>query len=729
LSDKAITEINDPFIGRELHGRYVITGFIGSGGSARVYSALHKALHKDVAIKVLHSHLSIKPAVLQRFRQEVDALSQLDHASLCRLYDYGETEDHSHYFVMDMIEGTSLADLIVKRGALSLSEALPIFRQVCWALSEAHRHGIAHRDVKPENIMIVGDTDPESMRVKLVDFGLAKLIVEEGVNITRTGETVGTPAYMSPEQCMGTAVQFQSDIYSLGCTMYHALTGRVPFTGTTAFECMEQHIHKAPPSLNEVSESLALPAALEDVIHIAMQKSPSDRYQTVDEMLVALERSCDLSSPHVSGHNTFTSQMMRKLKRDWRRRSVRHATYLTLALITATGASVAAVVLNADLAAKVAAVALGSDKRSAEFLVSLADLNGHLGLANVRLSDLRSAAAVYDRIIPASVQAHDFDTAAKAIERARTILKSIGADASWLNENCLAAANEYVIKRDPVAASFLYRQYSITQDIHNDNALGAAAAEQLFEEGRADNFGGNPRRGEQMLLRSLALYSTLPDPKKYAHDRSEAYHILAWLYFEHQRPEEGLLAVKQGIEVEQNSGDTNNFALAELYRSLGHYYAAANRPEQEEESYEQAARFGAMAKDKCALGLAYTALAECKWKRHLYDEATALYKKALPLVENTDFHLGIAHCYSRLAISYRERHDLVRAKAVCQQGLAVFERRGLSRDEFIVYLIDTLANVEQDLNNLAEAQRLRALCQDIKNNHSLTTFFESRKLR
>jgi tetratricopeptide (TPR) repeat protein len=298
-----------------------------------------------------------------------------------------------------------------------------------------------------------------------------------------------------------------------------------------------------------------------------------------------------------------------------------------------------------------------------------------------------------------------------------------------LNDRCLGAGDRYVLNQKPEEAAFLYRQYWLANELRVDPKAGPAAAERLFEDGRAAQFGGDIRRGEQMLLRAEALYSVLPNADKLAHDRVENLHILAWLYFEHKRAEDGAKVIRQALDLEQNCSDPNQFAIAELERSMGFYYKATNQPDREEASYEKAAESGAKAIDKCALGLAYSALADCKWRQHRYSEALVLYGKSLPLVENTDFHLGISHCYSRLALAYREQHDLVAAKKTCEQGLGIFQRRGLLRDQFIVYLLDVFSTIQQDLNNPAEAKRLHDLSDDIRKKPALTTFFESRKLR
>ena len=234
----------------ELAGRYEIIEEVGKGGMGVVYKARQPALQKLYAIKMLHS-LHATETIL-RFELEAKAISKLDHVNLITSHDFGVTVDGRPYMVMDFIEGTSLAQLIESEVRLPLALTLDVAVQIARAMAYAHAQGVLHRDLKPSNIMLVRQPDG-SMLVKIIDFGIAKMLVsdEDGSssNLTQTGDVFGSPFYMSPEQAMGRGIDERSDIYSLGCLIYEMLTGVLPFRGASAFETLYKHMHDDVPTL------------------------------------------------------------------------------------------------------------------------------------------------------------------------------------------------------------------------------------------------------------------------------------------------------------------------------------------------------------------------------------------------------------------------------------------------------------------------------------------------
>jgi serine/threonine protein kinase len=270
--------------GTIFEGRFEILSVLGVGGVGEVYKARHVHMNKTVAIKVLRPSLVSDKSDLQRFKQEASTASNLTHPNIVSIYDFGIAADGNAYLVMEYLDGCDLDDLIEQRGHLDLDLFLGVFSQVCDALQHAHKNGVVHRDIKPSNIMLI-DSDDGSIGVKIVDFGLAKLTAQEfEQHLTRPGVAMGTPMYMSPEQCRGGPLDHRTDIYSLGCVMYAALTGSVPFLGDSAMNTLSKHLLESPPRFSVTAPQLNLPATLERVILTTLAKDPGARQQSMTEL-------------------------------------------------------------------------------------------------------------------------------------------------------------------------------------------------------------------------------------------------------------------------------------------------------------------------------------------------------------------------------------------------------------------------------------------------------------
>jgi serine/threonine protein kinase len=282
------TPIRDPLVGTKLAGgRYEILEVLGEGGMSVVYKAKQELVDRIVAIKTLKMQLLSDPMLIKRFDREVKTLSRLNHPNIVTVYDCIISETGQPYFVMDYLQGYSLQDLLSSEGRINTGRARNIFSQVCNAVEHAHRNGIVHRDLKPANIMLMDISGQEF--VKVVDFGLAK-IGEDAQRLTQTGEIWGSPFYMSPEQCNGVAMDGRSDIYSLGACMFEALTGSVPFRGTSFLDTISKVVANAPPSFADAAPDAILPAGVEAIVLRALAKSPEQRYQTMEEMKDVIER-------------------------------------------------------------------------------------------------------------------------------------------------------------------------------------------------------------------------------------------------------------------------------------------------------------------------------------------------------------------------------------------------------------------------------------------------------
>ncbi|MBS1996191.1 MAG: protein kinase [Cyanobacteria bacterium SZAS LIN-2] len=274
-------------------GHYELKSIIGRGGMGLVFLAEHSGLHKQYALKALAPERSSETN-WQRFKNEGIAIGRLDHPNIVKVYDMGVDGSDCLYYVMDLLDGIPLSDLIRKQGVLELKETLAIFRQLCAGLGYAHKRGLVHRDIKPNNIIMCkpGPGQP-SVQVKLIDFGLVKLVGQDSYLVqsqTRAGMVCGSPFYMSPEQCRGGRIDERSDIYSLGCTLFECLTGEPPFCGKTGLETAVMHENSPPPALNDFRPDKRYPQNLEQVVARMLEKTPGKRYQSAEQVAQDLER-------------------------------------------------------------------------------------------------------------------------------------------------------------------------------------------------------------------------------------------------------------------------------------------------------------------------------------------------------------------------------------------------------------------------------------------------------
>lgn len=275
-----------------LANKYHIKEKIGQGHLGEVFQATALDSEQEFAIKFLSKSYSNQERAIQRFAREAKAASELDHPNIVKVYEFGDTEDGSCYIVMELIKGITLRRVIRRNGPLEAADCVRIFLEISDALAHAHDRGLVHRDLKPSNIIIV-NRGKENQTIKLVDFGLARHLdtdkqVEE--KVTLEGYVVGTPAYMSPEQCLGKSIDLRSDIYSLGCVMFRALTGMAPVAGSTARETMENQINQTAVPLDRIPKFIEVPETLKEIMRKSLMKDPEDRYQSVRELIDDLKK-------------------------------------------------------------------------------------------------------------------------------------------------------------------------------------------------------------------------------------------------------------------------------------------------------------------------------------------------------------------------------------------------------------------------------------------------------
>ena len=276
----------DPLLGSDAIEPYVIDAFLGEGTTGRVYRAHHKHLpDRRYAIKVLHADMASVPMMRLRFAKEAEAASGLDHPNVVTVHDVGRSRHGLMYIAMELVEGTSLAS-IVDRGPMSATRAVALARGICAGLAHAHEHGLIHRDLKPENILIVDGPDGEIARI--ADFGIAISADPSEARLTATGYSVGTPAYVAPEQSIaGRGFDHRVDLYSLGVTLYEMLTGCLPFDGGAMEQILVKVSHRAPP-MSERAPEVYVPPWLQRVVSRLVERNPEARYPTAREVLAAL---------------------------------------------------------------------------------------------------------------------------------------------------------------------------------------------------------------------------------------------------------------------------------------------------------------------------------------------------------------------------------------------------------------------------------------------------------
>jgi tRNA A-37 threonylcarbamoyl transferase component Bud32 len=279
--------IADPLIGTQLTDRYLILSLLGTGGNGAVYKARHRYTERIVAVKILHSDLAQSGDLVARFRQEAIAIASLDHPNLVSVIDFGMTGEGTFYMVMDYLDGKSLVAMLRENGNLDYRQALSIFMEICEGVAVAHEAGIIHRDLKPGNVHVLNQGQKGS-RVKVLDFGLAKVTGDNNIVMTVPGEIFGSPAFMSPEQCRGLRLDVRSDIYSMGCLMYQVLTGTTVFQAQSAPEVMYHQIYTPPDSFKRANPKVEVPPVLESIVFKCLDKNPAQRFQTMHELKQAL---------------------------------------------------------------------------------------------------------------------------------------------------------------------------------------------------------------------------------------------------------------------------------------------------------------------------------------------------------------------------------------------------------------------------------------------------------
>ena len=298
------------YTGTTLDGRYRIEGVLGEGGMGVVYLGRHLAIDKKVAIKILRAEFARRAETKARFRQEARAASSLENPHIVDVSDFGALPDGSTYLVMEFLEGSPLSVLTKDDKPVALDRAIGIARQIADGLAAVHDRGIVHRDLKPDNVFLVKEGDREDF-VKILDFGIAKVLESTEARMTCAGSLFGTPSYMSPEQAAGMPVDARTDVYALGIIMYELASGRVPFDADTLMGVLTQHLYRKPLPLRDMVGESHVSAALDAIIAKALSKAPEQRYQTMRELSADLAAVAEGRTPEACVEMAFRRDSIR----------------------------------------------------------------------------------------------------------------------------------------------------------------------------------------------------------------------------------------------------------------------------------------------------------------------------------------------------------------------------------------------------------------------------------
>jgi eukaryotic-like serine/threonine-protein kinase len=306
----------DPLVGLTLDGKYRLDERLGKGGMGTVYRATHLLIDRPVAIKVLNAHFVEDEEAQERFRREARAAGRLQHQNVAAVTDFGRTSDGLVYIVMELLVGRSLREILAREAPLDAARAVSLMLQISAAVAAAHEARVIHRDLKPGNIFVVQRKHAPPV-IKVLDFGIAKLAADaiedeedDQQTLTKVGVMIGTPRYMSPEQCDGVKLTPASDVYSLGIILYEMLTGTTPFSGSTALAIAMKHSTEIPRAPREFVASIPLP--LEEVVLHALEKNPEARPPDAGAFRRELYETAErLGLEHASGHSAPTMETLR----------------------------------------------------------------------------------------------------------------------------------------------------------------------------------------------------------------------------------------------------------------------------------------------------------------------------------------------------------------------------------------------------------------------------------
>ena len=590
----------DPLAGSSLAEHYQVLELIGCGGWGLVYKARQKLLGRMVAIKILHQHHILDPEKVMRFKREAEAASQFNHPAIAAVYDYGVLQNGLPYIVMGYVEGRSLLEVIQQDGPMMIGRAINVFVQISSALELAHERGVIHRDIKPHNVFLTKEKD----EVKILDFGLAKLTSpEEGApTLTQSGHTIGTPAYMSPEQCLGLTLDARSDIYSFGCVMYETLTGERAFDGVDAFECMNLHMHGGISFQNtKVHESL--PEPLETCVLKTLEKNPVDRFQNAAELTHALKEIQGKSS-RLTKRTPFEKWVSSLRKRFHSpRKTWKKLVLESSATVLILGALITMMVTSTNT------------------------------LVQTTSNDVNPA-DLWKRFYNKAGRYFDTDNFKDATANYRIALEQAKK---------LGAQDERLFKTVQRLEESLNRQGKDGE---------SKEVEHWFQSIKNSNYGlmyGTAQQNAEEIIQLSAILQNNPDDHKTAERLAAVLNDQAARFFTDGRIDDGFDLVKQAIALEEKHLGQQHAEYAKSLSNLAYVYKLKGDTTKAEELYKKALdiREKFLGADNPLVGRSLRNLADFYLERGQYDKAEELLLRSLDVyktasgVDSADFAWGL----------------------------------------------------------------------------------------
>lgn len=627
---------SDPFIGQVIAGHYRVTDVLGQGGWSVVYRAQHETIkNRQVAIKMLHSHLIRDKDKVLRFQREAEAAMSLNFPQIAAVYDYGVLPEGQPFIVMEYLDGVALSEVLKEQGALSTDRALTIAKQVCLGLAAAHDRRIIHRDVKPSNIFLTKDENGNET-VKLLDFGLAKIISPEPGegNLTHTGDTMGTPDYMSPEQCIGLELDARTDIYTFGYVLYEMLTGKQAVRGKNTYESMNMHIHETPLQFAEANPQCAIAPAIEAVVFKTLAKNPDDRYQTAMELRDALERAAEQKEQTL----TMFSRMLAAAKLNKRIAKARKkkSSFDPVVIVAAA----ASLLLLTGIGMKVVELNSQKSQQSQKAVHNPAEawkaLNAQ-GINAYNDSDYVAARSYFEQAEPVGGQLGDDS------EQHRITLNYLKDTYSKLGQNDLAA--KVAAKMEAIQQNYYYSDYGRKEE--NDALI-------------------------RKLFRDLLAH---PNDKKIATELSATLNKQAALAIIDSRLDEAAELVDQAMDLSARVLGKDSAEYGKSVSNLAAVTFDTGKRTEAEPLYKQAlsVREKALGPDDPLVGRSCRNLAEYYRRLQRYNEAIPLLNRALQIYERNPGkkHQDYAWTANNLGITYLANLDLSNAEKWLNVALGI----------------------------------------------------------
>lgn len=641
-------------------GNYEVIAPISFSGNSAVYKARHQLMDRLVAIKVL---TDCTPQSLKRFHLEAQLASKLKHRNIVTIYDFGVSRQGQAFLAMDYLEGKTLEQIIADSGPIDFEQALCIFTQICDAVTYAHKQGLVHRDIKPGNFMVVPTESGEDL-VQLIDFGIAKRILlesEEAQRLSVSGEVLGSPLYMSPEQCRGEKLDLRSDIYSLGCVMYEVLTGKVPLKGDTPVETINKHINEAPRSFTSVDPSLLrIPEPMEKIVFKAMERDLDKRYQSIIEMWTDLEVLLNATRHEKqfrsSGHNVqaLRAEFVPPLKVARARR--RAAATMVLKPLSRPNrkAQMAAVVL----VLAVCAAGFAFTHRAPPIDDSLERLAKQWQKVNAQGEE--------------ELDRGHYQEADQDLREACKLAEQFDPDDARLAVSLHNMGNLYY-RRDLYreAERCFKRALTIRRKSLGDDAL--AVADTMTDLGMVYIAEARLDDAQNLLNQAMDIRKAKSTPD--SPDTADSLNAFAALYGKTNRTEEAIKLLQQVVQSRKKFAGEDDASVAEAQVSLAIKLQVAGDLNQAKEMYQSA-----LAIARKNFGEVHPLIADCDvglgsidYLQHRYEEASKQFQNALSIREQTlgEDSLRTGEVLACLGVVQQAKGQYAKSETLLKQALDI----------------------------------------------------------